>query len=607
MDSQSTESTLISRSKRKKMEFAELIKITKVDRVVLHAPLCTSFSGTLSLSSHHSIFSSRTDDDKELWLLHRMVDTVERRIGALSGSLFLKCKDFRIIQLDITGVEACNNVADTIECLSALDNPKWFHPFFYNPSFVIMEDGWSAFATEQDFAKIKLVSDDWRISSVNQDFSVCPTYPEQVIVPKRIEDSVLVASASFRQMGRFPVLSYFHKKAKTALMRCSQPLVGTTMRRSNGDEELLKSVLMGGKKGFIIDTRTQNVAQLAKTKGGGCEPEVHYPMWTRLHKPIERYTALLESLSKVVEGMRKHSHHRVRGPLGSLDTKQPAKTNRYFLASTDTGVSMDKWLSRLEASGWLSHIKSVLSCACFVAQCLDQDERSVVIHGSEGTDSTLLACSLAQVILDPDCRTMRGFQALVEREWLRAGHPFRLRCQQGAFAPASMRTKEQSPTFLIFLDCVFQIHQQFACSFEFNEQFLIMLFEHSYCSSFGTFLANSMKERKELKLAQKTYSLWSYVNSPDMLAELTNPMYDHNNQVIWPSVAPQSLVLWPALFLRWVYDQKPQKEAWDMVLEIRNRDKELRSKALRLRRQLLELEDEAVVQGVLQDSLSLLE
>lgn len=29
---------------------------------------------------------------------------------------------------------------------------------------------------------------------------------------------------------------------------------------------------------------------------------MHYPMWTRLHKPIERYTALLESLSKVVEG-----------------------------------------------------------------------------------------------------------------------------------------------------------------------------------------------------------------------------------------------------------------------------------------------------------------
>ncbi|KAH9380983.1 hypothetical protein HPB48_008197 [Haemaphysalis longicornis] len=226
MESRSTESTLIGRPKRKKMEFAELIKITKLIALLFTRLSAQALWGLCLFRVITPSSSSRTDDDKELW-----------------------CKDFRIIQLDITGVEACNNVADTIECLSALDNPKWFHPFFYNPSFVIMEDGWSAFTTEQDFARIKLVSDDWRISTVNQDFSVCPTYPEQVIVPKRIEDSVLLTSASFRQMGRFPVLSYFHKKAKTALMRCSQPLVGTTLRRSYEDENLLKSVPMSGKEG----------------------------------------------------------------------------------------------------------------------------------------------------------------------------------------------------------------------------------------------------------------------------------------------------------------------------------------------------------------------
>lgn len=349
------------------------------------------------------------------------------------------------------------------------------------------------------------------------------------------------------------------------------------MRRSDDDERLLRALLTSGKKGFIIDTRYPNVAQLAKTKGGGYEPEVHYPMWKRLNKPIERYSSLLDSLSRLVE------------------------------AVTDTGVTMDKWLSRLESSGWLAHIKDVLTCACFIAQCLDQDETSVLVHGSEGMDGTLLACSLAQVILDPDCRTVRGFEALVEREWLQAGHPFLLRCQHGAFCPPSLRTKDQSPTFLIFLDCVFQIHQQFACSFEFSENFLVMLFEHSYCSSFGTFLSNCEKDRKELKLPQKTVSLWSYVNRPEVLPTLLNPMYDPNNQVIWPSVAPQSLVLWPAVFLRWVYDQTPQQVAWVTISEIRERDKELRSKAIRLRRQLLELEHEAVVQGLLQDNLCLLE
>lgn len=49
--------------------------------------------------------------------------------------------------------------------------------------------------------------------------------------------------------------------------------------------------------------------------------------------------------------------------------------------------------------------------------------------------------------------------------------------------------------FLLFLDCVWQILRQFPCSFEFNENFLIMLFEHAYASQFGTFLGNNESER----------------------------------------------------------------------------------------------------------------
>lgn len=43
---------------------------------------------------------------------------------------------------------------------------------------------------------------------------------------------------------------------------------------------------------------------------------------------------------------------------------------------------------------------------------------SVLVHGTEGTDSTLQVTSLAQIILDPACRTIRGFETLIEREWL---------------------------------------------------------------------------------------------------------------------------------------------------------------------------------------------
>ncbi|NXQ41214.1 MTMR9 protein, partial [Catharus fuscescens] len=151
------------------------------------------------------------------------------------------------------------------------------------------------------------------------------------------------------------------------------------------------------------------------------------------------------------------------------------------------------WLSKLEASNWLTHIKELLTAACLAAQCIDRESASVLVHGSEGTDSTLQVTSLAQIILDPRCRTIHGFQALIVREWLQAGHPFQQRCAQSAYS--NSKQKWEAPVFLLFLECVWQIHRQFPCSFEFNEQFLITLFEHAYASQFGTFLGNNENER----------------------------------------------------------------------------------------------------------------
>lgn len=554
------------------MEFADLIKAPKTDKVVLRCPLKSPVEGTLCITGHHVILSSRKGKE-ELWMLHRMVDSVEKKLYADSGTVILKCKDFRVLQLDIPGVEECNNVASSIDRLSSLDDPTLYYPFFHRALFDILEDGWTAFLPETEYSKILQNKDEWRISYVNKDYKVCPTYPQSVIVPKSIDDETLRVVAGFRQYGRFPVLSYYHKENKAALLRSSQPMVGPNTRRCKEDERLLNVVLGAGKKGYIIDTRSQNNAYLARTKGGGVEPEVHYPLWKRMHKPIDRYSILLDSLMKLVE------------------------------ACNDTNCSVDKWLSRLDSSGWLSHVTDVLTCACLVAQCLDQDGACVLVHGAEGTDATLQVCALAQIILNPDCRSVHGFEALVEREWLQAGHPFSTRCLCGAFASSNTRTKDQSPTFLMFLDCVYQIHQQFPCSFEFNEQFLITLFEHAYASEFGTFLGNCDKDRHDMESAKKTVSLWSHLNCTDVLSTYLNPMYEPNMKVIWPSVAPQSLLLWSGMYLRWIVDQKPQLEAWKSIAEIREKDKELQSKAAKLRRNLVDLERDALNAGVLSPHL----
>ncbi|KFP86302.1 Myotubularin-related protein 9, partial [Acanthisitta chloris] len=320
------------------------------------------------------------------------------------------------------------------------------------------------------------------------------------------------------------------------MMRSSQPLTGTNGRRCKEDEKLINATLRPGKRGYIIDTRSLNVAQQARAKGGGFEQEAHYPQWRRIHKCIERFNILQESLIKLVEACNDQSHN------------------------------MDRWLSKLEASNWLTHIKEILTAACLAAQCIDREGASVLVHGTEGTDSTLQVTSLAQIILDPRCRTIRGFESLVVREWLQAGHPFQQRCAQSAYS--NSKQKWEAPVFLLFLDCVWQILRQFPCSFEFNEQFLIMLFEHAYASQFGTFLGNNENERAKLKLPQKTMSLWSWVNRSEELSKFQNPLFEANSLVIWPSVAPQSLQLWEGVFLRWNRPSKFLDEAQEEMINI---------------------------------------
>lgn len=542
------------------MEFAELIKTPRVDKVLLHRPFHPTVGGTLCLTGHHLILSSRQDNSEELWLLHSNIDSIEKRFVGSSGTITIKCKDLRIIQLEITGMEESLNIASSIEALSTLDSITLMYPFFYRPMFEVTEDGWSSFLPEQEFELLASETEDWRLSEVNRDFSVCQSYPQVVTVPKSIDDESLRKVAAFRQGGRFPVLSYYHRKNGMVMMRSSQPLTGTNGRRCKEDEKLINATLRPGKRGYIIDTRSLNVAQQARAKGGGFEQEAYYPQWRRIHKSIERFNILQESLIKLVEACNDQSHN------------------------------MDRWLSKLEASNWLSHLKEILTTACLAAQCIDREGASVLVHGSEGMDSTLQVTSLAQIILEPKCRTIRGFEALVEKEWLQAGHPFQHRCAQSAYANSKQRW--EAPTFLLFLDCVWQILRQFPCSFEFNERFLVTLFEHAYASQFGTFLGNNEFERNKLKLQQKTLSLWSWVNQPNELHKFTNPLYEANGLVIWPSVAPQSLLLWEGVFLRWNRSSKYLEDTYEEMIHIIEYNKELQVRVNALRRQLAELETE---------------
>ena len=84
-----------------------------------------------------------------------------------------------------------------------------------------------------------------------------------MVVPKSIPDEIIKAAASFRQGGRFPILCYRHENG-AVLLRSGQPLVGPSGKRCKEDEKLINAVLGPGKRGYIIDTRSQTLAQTAK-------------------------------------------------------------------------------------------------------------------------------------------------------------------------------------------------------------------------------------------------------------------------------------------------------------------------------------------------------
>lgn len=50
----------------------------------------------------------------------------------------------------------------------------------------------------------------------------------------------------------------------------------------------------------------------------------------------------------------------------------------------------------------------------------------MVVHCSDGWDRTAQLSSLAMLMLDGYYRTVRGFEVLVEKEWLSFGHRFQL-------------------------------------------------------------------------------------------------------------------------------------------------------------------------------------
>jgi len=222
----------------------------------------------------------------------------------------------------------------------------------------------------------------------------------------------------------------------------------------------------------IFDARSTIAAESNRFLGKGVEDVSRYDMTTIVFLDIAN-----------IHSMR-HSYDR----LVSL-----------CLESNLTDDSL--WLSKLESTKWLWHLSNILKGAVKIAICLSR-KQSALVHCSDGWDRTSQLAALAQVLIDPQFRSLEGFLDLIEKEFCSFGHRFEDRLGFTVSLP-----NEISAVFLQFLDCVRQIILQFPDAFQFKAHLLNVMYNNLYSGWLDTFRFNSEQEREQGRAKVKSFEI----------------------------------------------------------------------------------------------------
>uniref|UniRef100_A0A8D3CD08 Myotubularin phosphatase domain-containing protein n=1 Tax=Scophthalmus maximus TaxID=52904 RepID=A0A8D3CD08_SCOMX len=449
-------------------------------------------NGTLYLTATHLIFVESSAKNSTS-ILHHHIASVEKLSLTTTGCpLVIQCRNFRLVHFVVQRERDCHDIYSSLLRLLRPVSYEELYAFSYNPkqNDQQREEGWQLIDLGAEFERMGVPCDQWQLTDVNRDYKVCETYPRDLYVPITASKPIIVGSSKFRSKGRFPVLTYFYQEKKAAVCRCSQPLSGFSARCLE-DESLLQAISKANHNCrfvYVMDTRPKLNALANRAAGKGYENEDNYSNIRFQFVGIENIHVMRTSLQKLMEVVGTRS------------------------------LSMSDYLVGLESSGWLRHIKAVVDAAIFLTKAVTLEGASVLVHCSDGWDRTAQVCSLGALLMDPYYRTIKGFMVLIEKDWISFGHKFADRCDQLDGDP-----KEVSPIFTQFLECVWQLSEQFPQAFEFSEWFLLQIHEHVHSCQYGNFLGNNQRQREELQLRERTHSLWAFLMSDK--ENYLNPFY----------------------------------------------------------------------------------
>jgi hypothetical protein len=186
-----------------------------------------------------------------------------------------------------------------------------------------------------------------------------------------------------------------------------------------------------------------------------------------------------------------------------------------------------------------------------------------------------------------------GFENLIQKEWSLVGHLFQKRLKvlslintvDSNLEPNNEQENQPNsnfylttdnsdlksdfaPTFLLFLDCVFQLIVQYPNEFEFNEFYLINLWDYSCCGLSLTFnfngindLLNCLKTRgmEEPENLERSFELnvlfWQELITDNETNNIKpiflNKNFQSSNNILIPCDKIYLLKFWSRCYLRW--------------------------------------------------------
>ncbi|XP_029096016.1 myotubularin-related protein 8 [Monodon monoceros] len=491
-------------------------------------------NGSLYLTATHLIYVEASGAArKETWIALHHIATVEKlSITSLGCPLILRCKNFRVAHFVLESDVVCHEVYISLLKLSQLG--RYDIPTSKLGKFIRVLN---AVIPASSSLTLSSSSPNSRLLTHQPPLIlICSTYPPEIVVPKSVTLGTVVGSSKFRSKERVPMLSYLYKENNPAIYHCSQPLSGFYTHCID-DELLLEAISQTNPESqfmYVVDTRPKLNAMANRAAGKGYENEDNYANIRFRFIGIENIHVMRSSLQKLLE---------------VCELKTP---------------TMSEFLSSLESSGWLRHIKAIMDAGIFIAKAVKVEKTNVLVHCFDGWDHTAQVCSVASIFLDPFYRTFKGLMILIEKEWISMGHKFSQRCGH-----LDGDVKEVSPIFTQFLDCIWQLMEQFPCAFEFNENFLLEIHDHVFSCQFRNFLGNCQKDREDLRIYEKTHSVWPFLvqRKPDF----RNPLYIGFTVygVLNPSTVPYNIQFWCGMYNHFDKGLQPKQSMLESLLEIK--------------------------------------